>query len=165
MESENIKKIRIGWFTFTCCEDSTILFTELLNDHFFEWKKYFEFVHFKVLQTNNSWAPMDVAFVEGAITSDSQREKLLKIRSLSKKLIAIGACAVTGQPSGQRNTFDEKTKKEIEPVMLRLKYSPTVQRLNEVITVDDFVPGCPMDEKKFLTLVNELIDKQKTESN
>ena len=33
------KKLKIGWFSFTCCEDSTIMFTEMLNDNFFEWKK------------------------------------------------------------------------------------------------------------------------------
>jgi len=32
------KKLKIGWFSFTCCEDSTIMFTEMLNDHFFAWK-------------------------------------------------------------------------------------------------------------------------------
>ena len=32
------KRLVVGWFSFTCCEDSTILFTELLNDHFDEWR-------------------------------------------------------------------------------------------------------------------------------
>jgi hypothetical protein len=26
-------RLVVGWFSFTCCEDSTILLTELLNDH------------------------------------------------------------------------------------------------------------------------------------
>ena len=25
------KKLAIGWFTFTCCEDSSIVFIELMN--------------------------------------------------------------------------------------------------------------------------------------
>src|ERR671912_21099 len=33
------ERLVVGWFSFTCCEDSTILLTELLNDHFDEWKK------------------------------------------------------------------------------------------------------------------------------
>jgi hypothetical protein len=37
------KRLVVGWFSFTCCEDSTILFTELLNDHFDDWKKVIEF--------------------------------------------------------------------------------------------------------------------------
>jgi hypothetical protein len=27
------ERLVVGWFSFTCCEDSTILLTELLNDH------------------------------------------------------------------------------------------------------------------------------------
>src|SRR3989344_1454505 len=38
METES-KKIKIGWFTFSCCEDSTIVMTELMNEHWQEWKK------------------------------------------------------------------------------------------------------------------------------
>ncbi len=151
------KKLRIGWFSFSCCEDSTIIFTEMLNIHYKEWKNQLEFVHAKVIQDNNRWEEMDVAFVEGAITAPAQEEKLKKIRSLAKKLVAIGACACIGMPSGQRNQFDEKTKQEIEPVLTRFKYSPMVKKLSDLITVDDQVPGCPMDEKVFLDILNKYL--------
>ena len=36
------KRLVVRWFSFTCCEDSTILFTELLNDHLDEWKDMIE---------------------------------------------------------------------------------------------------------------------------
>jgi hypothetical protein len=61
------KRLVVGWFSFTCCEDSTILFTELLNDHLDEWKELIEFRHMKALKTNNSLSGLDVAFIEGAI--------------------------------------------------------------------------------------------------
>ncbi|MFQ5975628.1 MAG: hypothetical protein ACE5J5_04875 [Candidatus Hydrothermarchaeales archaeon] len=47
------KKMRVGWSTFSCCEDSTILFIELLNDHFDEWTSKMDFVHMKVLRSKN----------------------------------------------------------------------------------------------------------------
>ena len=50
------EKLVVGWFSFTCCEDSTILLTELLNDHLDEWKKVVEFRHMKALKTKNSLA-------------------------------------------------------------------------------------------------------------
>ena len=68
-----MKKLRIGWFTFTCCEDSTIVFTELLNAHWEQWRDKIEFVHAKILQNTNKWEPMDVAFVEGAISSQDRK--------------------------------------------------------------------------------------------
>ena len=36
------KKLKIGWFSFTCCEDSTMVWIELMNDNFFKWKDLLE---------------------------------------------------------------------------------------------------------------------------
>ncbi len=152
-----MKKLRVGWFTFTCCEDSTIIFTELLNIHYKEWRDKIEFVHAKVLQSKNRWEEMDVAFVEGAINSIQQETKLKKIRNLSKKLVAIGACACIGMPSSQRNSFDMPTKEEINMLLLRFKQSDRVKKVSEVVTVDDLVQGCPMNETKFLEVVNKYL--------
>ncbi|HBT92647.1 MAG TPA: hypothetical protein DEA87_04205, partial [Candidatus Veblenbacteria bacterium] len=75
------KKLRVGWFTFSCCEDSTILFTELMNDRWQVWKKLLDFRHARVLQTNNTMDEMDVAFVEGALASPEHVAKLKDIRA------------------------------------------------------------------------------------
>ena len=151
------KKLRVGWFTFTCCEDSTIVFTELLNTRYEVWREKIDFVHAKVLQNTNRWEPMDVAFVEGAISSTDQEEKVKKIRGLATKLVAIGACACTGMPSNQRNRFDAPTKEEIKELLVRFKQADTVKMLRQVVTVDDEVNGCPMNEQPFLDLVDKYL--------
>ena len=151
------KKLRVGWFSFSCCEDSTIIFTELLNDHYLEWKDKIEFVSALVLQKRSKIEDLDVAFVEGAITSKKQEEKLLEIRRESKKLIAIGACACVGMPSAQRNMFDEATNKEIENLLIRFHFADKVKKLSDVVKVDDQVPGCPMDETVFLQVINKYL--------
>jgi len=153
------KKLRIGWFTLTCCEDSTIIFIEMFNKYYQDWLKQLEFIHAKVLQSKNRWEEMDVAFVEGAVASVSQEEKLVKIRSLSKKLIAIGACACTGMPSGQRNNLEPTVKEEIQGLMTRFDYSQTVKKLDEIVTVDDKVQGCPMTEQQFLLVLNKYLNE------
>ena len=80
MQQETPKKMVIGWFSFTCCEDSTILFTELLNDHLDDWKKLVEFRHIKALKTKNELRDLDVAFIEGAVSSDAQAEEEAHVR-------------------------------------------------------------------------------------
>lgn len=151
------KKLRVGWFTFTCCEDSTIVMTELMNDHWQDWKKYIDFRHARVLQSNNVLDKMDVAFVEGAISSVDQVKKLKEIRDMATKLIAIGACAIVGMPSSQRNQFDEKTKEEIKYLLIRFHQAEKVQSLKELVKVDAQVPGCPMNPNKFMDLINSLL--------
>ena len=151
------KKIRIGWFSFTCCEDSTIVMTEIMNDHWEEWKKLFDFRHARVLKTKNTLDEMDIAFVEGAISSEKQAEDLKEIRGKARLLVAIGACACVGMPSGQRNTFSEKQKQEIEFLLVRFAQLPKVLKLSDVVKVDAQVPGCPMDPKNFLAVVNQAV--------
>jgi len=149
------KKLRIGWFSFSCCEDSTILFTELLNDHFMEWRKVLDIRHARVLQTKNVLDELDVAFVEGAIANKEQEKKLLEIRAKAKKIVAIGACAVIGMPSAQRNTFLEEKKEKIRFLLDQFNYGEKVKKLDEVVKVDEVVNGCPMNEQKFLEVLNK----------
>ena len=160
---EDIQKIKIGWFSFSCCEDSTIVFTELLNDHWQAWKQLFDFRHVKVLKSHNIMDEFDIAFIEGAIASEEQAEKVKHIRSISKKVLAIGACACTALPSGQRNNFTPEQKEATEWLVERFKGLPQVLKLEDVITVDAKVPGCPMDPKKFLEAVNALVAEMRPE--
>jgi sulfhydrogenase subunit delta len=151
------RKLRFGWFTFTCCEDNSILFVELLNKNFFAWKDMIDFRYCKMLKSHNVLDHLDVAFVEGAISSDREREKLLEVRSKSKYLVAVGGCAVTGYPSAQRNDFSTEQKASISPFLRKWNVYETVLRLDQVVKVDDKVPGCPMVEDVFLKVLDKYL--------
>ena len=151
------KKLRIGWFSFTCCEDSTMVWVELMNEHLPEWKNLLDIRHARVLKSNNTLRGIDVAFVEGAITTEHDARKLRSIRKNSKKLVAIGSCAVSAMPSGQRNNFDEGLKKEIDVLLKRFKQTDRVRSLKEIVTVDDELPGCPMEEGAFMSMLDKYL--------
>jgi len=155
------KKLSIGWFSFSCCEDSTIVFTELLNDHFYEWAKYIDFRHVRVLKKNNTLKDLDIAFVEGAIASTKDANELKEIRKNCKKLVAIGSCAINGMPSAQRNKFDCKTKKEIQFLISRFGMSKKVKTLKDYVKVDSVVLGCPMGEEDFIKTLNNYLKEFK----
>ena len=148
----------VGWFSFTCCEDSTILLTELLNDHLEEWVKAVEFRRMKTLKTNNSIEGLDVAFVEGAISSESQAAEVRKIRENAEHVVAIGACACTGKPSTSRNRFvDEQIDERIRWYLDHFDYGTNVVPLDEVVQVDDMVRGCPMNARSFLQTLQKYL--------
>ena len=152
------KKLVMGWFSFTCCGDSTILFTELLNDHLEEWKKVIEFRSLSILKSKNSMENLDVAFIEGAISSEKQEEEVKKIRENSKYVVAIGACAVTGMPAASRNEFTEdQINERIGWYMSHFEYNDKVRKLDEVIKIDDAVPGCPMDVPTFYKMLEKYL--------
>lgn len=151
-------KLAIGWFSFTCSEDSTILFTELLNDHFDEWKDLVEFRHVKALKTKNELRDLDVSFVEGAISSDEQAKEAHEIRENSKYIVAVGACACTGKPSSSRNeVMTEDMTEKMKFYMSHFDYSDEVKKLGDVIKVDDMVPGCPMNAETFLKVLQKYL--------
>jgi len=153
------KKLVIGWFTFTCSEDNTILFVELLNQYYFEWKELIEFRHYKVLKSQNEMGPFDVAFVEGAISTKKEEEKLLELRKISKKLVAVGACACTGMPAGQRNSFSPEMLEKIKPFLQAHQLRDKVVPLSAVVKVDDSLQGCPMVPNQFLALIDRYMSE------
>ena len=144
-------KLKTGWFSFTCCEDSTIVFTELMNENFFKWNNLLEFKYFRTLKGKNDFTNLDLAFVEGAISNDKELEFLKQIRKNSKKLIAIGSCACTGSPANQRNFFDDSTIDEISHILDGFGLYTKVLPISKFVKVDDFISGCPMDENLFLS--------------
>jgi F420-non-reducing hydrogenase small subunit len=157
MMKKTQKKLNIGWIKFTCSGDSSIMFLEMMNTKWKEWKDLLSIRFFHLLKGKNSLRNIDVLFVEGAI-STKEEEKILKdVRKRCKRLVAIGSCAVYGNPSNQRNFFDEKTKKEIEPILKKFKHREKVSPISEIVKVDDIVPGCPMDENEFLRVLNKYL--------
>ena len=156
-----MKKLRVGLFSFTCDEGCSIVFLEILNDTFFRWKDSIDIVYSRVLKTKNDMKNLDIAFVEGCISGTKEAEKLKEIRNNTKKLVAIGSCAITGAPSNIRNFFDKDRLKEIEPILKKFNYRENISPLSEIVKVDESVPGCPMDEKKFIEVVEKHIKELK----
>jgi coenzyme F420-reducing hydrogenase gamma subunit len=156
-----MKKLKMGLFSFTSDEGCSMIFLELMNDRFSEWEKNIDFKYFKLLKSKNELKNLDVAFVEGAISTAKEEKKLKEVRKNSKRLVAIGSCADNGSPSNQRNFFSEDMKKEIRFVLDEFGYRNKVSALNEIVKVDDTVPGCPMEEEKFLEVLNKYLKEFK----
>jgi coenzyme F420-reducing hydrogenase gamma subunit len=154
-------KLKVGLFSFTSDEGCSMIFLELMNNHFFEWEKLIDFKYFKLLKSKNELKDLDVAFVEGAISTFKEEKRLKEIRKKSKKLVAIGSCAVNGSPSNQRNFFSDDTKKEIKMTLDNFGHKDKVSALNEIVKVDENVSGCPMDEDKFLEVLDKYLKEFK----
>ncbi|MFC2143676.1 hypothetical protein ACFLQN_04735 [Candidatus Aenigmatarchaeota archaeon] len=151
------KKLKVGIFSFTGDEGCVIVFQEIMNRYFYEWAKYLDFKFCRILQSKNVIEDIDVSFVEGAVATYKDEDKLKKIRENSKKVVAIGSCAINGAPSNHRNFFDEKTTAEIQFILDRFGHRPKVSSISEIIEVDDKVPGCPIIEEKFLEVLNKYL--------
>ena len=151
------KKLRAGLFSFTGDEGCVITFLEILNYKLADWKNKVDWVHARVLKKKNELKNIDVAFIEGAISNKKELKMLKEIRKNSKKIVAIGSCAISGSPSNYRNFFDEKRKKEIGFVLKRFRHLPSVEPIEKYVKVDAQVAGCPIIEKQFVEVMDKYL--------
>ena len=112
---------------------------------------------------------VDVAIVEGAVSSQDDLKLARTARARSKVVVALGDCAVTGNVPSMRNGIP--TRKLLERVYVE---GATVQPgvptdgvpallkqaspLHEAIAVDVHVPGCPPKADAILMVLSELLD-------
>lgn len=151
------RKLKIGFFSFTCCEGCVTVFATLLPDHYDEWKDLIDIKDCKLLRSRPSYKKLDIAFVEGAISTDAEVKKLKEIRRKSNILVALGSGAITGQPSSYRNFFSAKLKKKIKD---KVKYQrEKVQPISDFVKVDDKVPGCPIVKEQFIKVLNKYLKR------
>jgi len=151
------KKLKVGFFSFTCCEGCVINVIEVFNEKFFEWKDKMDILYFRALKKVKPIRKMNVAFVEGAISTVNERRKLKLIRANAGKVIALGSGAINGWPSNLRNDFKGIKKKEVEVLMERLGQIEKVLPVKKVVKVDGEIPGCPVEPKIFIEKMESLL--------
>lgn len=147
------KKLKIGLFSFTADEGCMIVLLEILNYKFFEWKDKIDIKFSRLFRSSKDFSDLDVAFVEGTISTPREEDKVKVIRAKSKKVVAVGTCAINGSPTNLRNSFDENKMQEIGYVLKKFDLYPKIKSVKDVISVDQEVPGCPMIEDGFVKVM------------
>jgi NAD-reducing hydrogenase small subunit len=112
---------------------------------------------------------VDVALVEGAVSSEEDLHRITMVRSRSKILVSLGDCAITGNVPAMRNKFgsdavlrraylenvtsDPLIPRDIIPALL-----PAVRPVHEAVKVDLFIPGCPPPADLIFTVLSQLLE-------
>jgi NAD-reducing hydrogenase small subunit len=112
---------------------------------------------------------VDLAIVEGAVSSEEDLEKIRRVRERTRIVVALGDCATTANVTGLRNPFplkaifdriyvdgsDEQKGYPSEGLPVLLKHAVP---LHDVIKIDLHVPGCPPSAATIMYVVGELLD-------
>ena len=115
---------------------------------------------------------VDVAVIEGAVSSQDDLKLAQVARARSKFVIALGDCAVPGNVPSMRNGIP--TRKLLERIYIEgATATPGVPTdgvpgllkqagpLHESIEVDLHVPGCPPKANAILLVLSELLEGRK----
>lgn len=81
----------------------------------------------------------DITLVEGCVTRKEEEELLKKLRKSSKKIIALGACAMFGG---------------IESLSHSIRKEP----ISKIVEIDGGIPGCPPPENVLGTSIISLLE-------
>ena len=98
------------------------------------------------------------AFVEGSVTRTDEAERLKKIRTIAKILVAFGSCACFGGVNQLRNRFNDPAwvKKQVygnHPI----ETNDQAQPLEAFVKVDLRIYGCPVKKEEVEKIVTNAV--------
>jgi len=139
-----------------------------MDERLVELSAQFEMLYSPLVDTKTYPAHVDIALVEGSVSTDEDEHKIRLIRANTGTLVALGDCAVTGNVPAMRNAFtvpalfDRAYRETVTlqpqnpaqnlPVLLQ-----RVRPVHEVVRVDVQVPGCPPSADTIYTVLSELL--------
>jgi sulfhydrogenase subunit delta len=155
-------KPKVAFFDFACCEGCQLQIVNLENE-LLDLLQHVDVVEFR--EAMSETAPSyDVAFIEGTINRPQDEARLKDIRARSGILVAMGNCAHTGNINYLRNYRPaEWHLKEVYGEAAGLFEAGVVKAVDDVVAVDFYLPGCPINKYEFVELAKALVLGKKFE--
>ena len=111
---------------------------------------------------------IDVALVEGSVSTNEDEHKIRLLRQRTRTLVAFGDCAVTGNVPAMRNAFpldtlfhraysETATAQQQNPAERLPKLLRRVRPVHEIVPVDIYIPGCPPSADTIFTVLTDLL--------
>lgn len=128
-----------------------------------------DLVYSPLVDRKNYPDEVDIALIEGSVSSEHDLEKIRMIRAHTHTLVALGDCAVTGNVPSLRNSIGAEAvlrRAYLDPELFNPqlpgsevpKLLPIVRPVHSVVRVDVFVPGCPPSADTIYYTLSELIE-------
>jgi sulfhydrogenase subunit delta len=150
-------KPKVAFFDFSCCEGCQLAAIDLAPEQLLDLLAVIDIVEFReaISEKSDSY---DIAIIEGSITRDSDIPRLKKIRETAKIVIALGACsAIAGINALKNFQPKEQYQKDVYPDDPAKYETTTARGIDEIIKVDAYVHGCPIDTGEFVRIVKNLV--------
>jgi coenzyme F420-reducing hydrogenase gamma subunit len=157
MSAPTLSKPRVAVHKFSSCDGCQLAFLNLGED-LLTLAGRVELVHFAEAGPLDSESEVDIAFVEGSVSTPEDLERIQHIRAHSRMLIAIGACATAGGIQGLRNgVFDTGWVAQIYSHPEAIASLERSTPLASHVKVDFELWGCPVSGPQIVAVVNALL--------
>jgi len=148
---------RIAVHKFSSCDGCQLAFLNM-GEALLQLAQQIEIVHFAEAGYVDESRPVDIAFVEGSISTPHELERIAAIRVNSRYLITIGACATSGGLQALRNMAD--TERWVEGIYAQPQFIGLLKEstaIAEHVKVDLELWGCPVTSRQVLAAVRSLL--------
>ncbi|KTD46227.1 sulfhydrogenase subunit delta [Legionella quateirensis] len=150
-------KPRVAVHKFTSCDGCQLAFLNA-GEALLTLAELVDMVHFAEAGAIEVDATVDIAFVEGSISTPHEEERIKKIREQSKYIITIGSCATTGGIQALRNSADAKEwMASVYASPDYIKTLSTSTAISQHVHVDWELWGCPVNGKQVLEAIRFLL--------
>ena len=150
-------KPRIAVHKFSSCDGCQLAFLNL-GEPLLELAALVDITHFLEVGFDAPGAQVDIAFIEGSVSTPDDIARLQTIRAQSRYVITIGACATAGGVQALRNMADTQAWTAAiyaSPEYIRSLATSTPIRAH--IKVDLELWGCPVNGRQVLAAVRALL--------
>ena len=127
----------------------------LLNSN--EWIENFDLVYMPLVVSSHKIPDdVEVLLVTGGVRTDEDIHNLRKGASRSRKVIAVGTCALSGGVAQIREAHQARQSYLDASHRLRLpSMLPRAFPIDRFVDVDLYLPGCPPTPELFITALTE----------
>lgn len=154
------RRPRLGVFKFASCDGCQLTLLDC-EDDLLAVAGAVEIADFREASSAVLDGPLDLALVEGSVTTPNDRERIQQIRAQSKTLVTIGACATAGGIQALRNFADVQEFTRV--VYARPEFIQTLSTstpIRDHVTVDFELRGCPIDKRQLIEVISAFLGRR-----
>lgn len=152
-----MSKATVAIHKFSSCDGCQLAFLNL-GPALLELATVVELVHFAEAGPVNPEASVDIAFVEGSISTPDDEQRIQRVRKQSTCLVTMGACATAGGIQALRNGQDvDAWMGQVYATPSLIETLGTSTPIAQHVRVDFELWGCPVNSRQILAAVNALL--------
>ena len=142
---------------FSSCDGCQLAFINL-GEPLLTLARLVEIKHFAEAGPIDEKAKVDIAFIEGSVSTSKDIQRLKTIRENSSFLVTMGACATSGGIQALRNMAN--TRQWIADIYARPSVVDSLDNstpIKDYVKVDFELWGCPVNKQQILTVIRALL--------
>ncbi len=153
---QQTKQPSVAIISLTSCEGCEFVMLDQGN-RLLKWLQQVNLGEFRLIEELPMTAEhFDICFVEGNPVTKANITLLKKMRKMSDLLVVVGNCAALGGVWELKNYVNKQ--KTVRQIYRKTKVeNPDIKEVDNFVTVDLTIPGCPIDGQEFMEIAEQLV--------